>query len=57
MKIYIDGDINEEKMVKIGKLLLELYKGTEDHINIIIEDNNKTRDEMLEIYKKMGFEV
>jgi len=55
MKILIEGEISDRKLVEIGKLLVKLYRGKKEHINVLFleGDNLKTKEELTKIFKEI----
>lgn len=55
MKILIEGDIDEKKLIKIGKFLVKMYKGKKEHINFLIVEGmeGKTKDKITKILGEM----
>lgn len=37
MKMHIEGDMNKEDIIKLGKFLKEQFVKREEHINVFIE--------------------
>lgn len=36
MKILIEGDIDRKKLIKLGRLMVKMYKGKKEHVNFLI---------------------
>jgi hypothetical protein len=55
MKINIEGDMNKDDLLKIGKFLTELFHGRAEHINVYILEGTEdmTTDAVAEFMGKM----
>ena len=38
VKITIEGDLDKEHIIKIGKLVVKMFKGKKEHANMFIEN-------------------
>lgn len=55
MKILIEGDIDEAKLIKIGKFLVRMYAGKKEHINFLIVEGmeEKSRKKVMNVLEEM----
>lgn len=54
-KILIEGDIDEKNLIKIGKLLVKMYHGKKEHVNILILEGteNKNKEETIKLLEEI----
>jgi len=44
MKMLIQGDMDEKKLIKLGKFLVKMYQGKKEHINVMILEGGENLD-------------
>jgi hypothetical protein len=55
MKILIEGKMDENKLIKLGKLLVRMYQGKKEHINVLVLEGteNKSKEEVTSLLEEM----